>query len=363
MPEKQWALYAQTMPGFEKISWLEIKNTLHKPKFTQFAFAKDQNGIILFDSDADLEQLLALRTTEDIFLTALHKTDMSRDWGDLRRIANMMFEGNHFAMALAQYRKWFGLSGAVTYRVIARKPGQHAFRRKDLQAAIEYGMTRAYGHQYQVVDDDAQLEIWVNMLADELLCGLRLSDKTMRHRDYQTGHVSATLRPSAAASMVRLSEPQADDVFLDPMCGSGTILFERALIADSQHIMGGDIDAGRLQIAYDNLAQFPDADRIQCKKWDATKLPIDDEAVTKIVTNPPFGKQISNRKSLYKLYPAVFREFDRVLKPNGRIVIISSEYDLVKQTLRKHKNLELRTGYSVALLGQWARVYIIDKKS
>lgn len=358
---KQWSFYAQTMPGFEKISWLEIKERLHKPKFRQFAFAKDQNGIVLFDSDAHLEDLLALRTTEDIFLTALHRQGMSRDWGDLRRIAEMMLSGEQFVQALSYHRQLLGLAGQVTYRVIARKPGQHAFRRKDLQAAIEYGMTQSYALQYVPVEDDAQMEIWVNMLADELLCGIRLSDAAMRHRDYQTGHVSATLRPSAAAAMVRLSEPQADDIFLDPMCGSGTILFERALIAPSQAILGGDNDARRLQVCFDNLAQFPQAERIRCELWDATRLPLDDQSVTKIVSNPPFGKQLSDKKALRRLYPAMFQEFERVLRASGRIVIISSEYDLIKQILRQHDNLSLQTGYSVALLGQWARVYIIDK--
>ncbi len=43
-----------------------------------------------------------------------------------------------------------------------------------------------------------------------------------------------------------------------------------------------------------------------------------------------------------------------------RIVLLSSEYDLIKEEVRKLPRLTITTGYSVAVLGVWGRIYIID---
>ncbi|MEM7336847.1 MAG: RNA methyltransferase, partial [Chloroflexota bacterium] len=62
--------YAQTMPGIEDIAWLEIKSQLARVKFGEKLFAKDQNGLVLFDYQGDTADLLNLRTTEDLFVLA-----------------------------------------------------------------------------------------------------------------------------------------------------------------------------------------------------------------------------------------------------------------------------------------------------
>jgi 23S rRNA G2445 N2-methylase RlmL len=356
------AFYGQTLPGFEKIAWLELKEKIVGAKLAGYAFAKEQNGILFFEADTTLAQLLQLRTLEDVFLTAFYQQDMSRDWRDLRRIASLITEAQTFDLALQQFRALSNLSGPLTCRMIARKYGQHAFRRKDLEEAIAYGIRHRYGRSLKLTQDDARLEIWVNLLGAELLCGLRLSDRAMRHRDYQARHISAGLRPSAAAAMVLLSKPATDDIFVDTMCGSGTILFERALAGKSKQILGGDMDESRLQAGQTNLAGFSKRKQITIAQWDARHLPLGTAVVTKIVTNPPFGKQMGNSASLHQLYPLMFQEMERILKPGGRIVIISSEYELIKQILRQHPRLRLQTGYSVAILGQWARLYLIDKQ-
>ena len=56
----------------------------------------------------------------------------------------------------------------------------------------------------------------------------------------------------------------------------------------------------------------------------------------------------------------VLAELQRVVRPGGRIVLLSSEYDLIKEEVRKLPRLTITTGYSVAVLGVWGRIYIID---
>ncbi|MCP4416562.1 MAG: hypothetical protein GY805_08065, partial [Chloroflexi bacterium] len=94
---------------------------------------------------------------------------------------------------------------------------------------------------------------------------------------------------------------------------------------------------------------------------DATKLPLATGSISKVATNLPFGKQIGSPKAIKKLYPAFFKELERVLGKNGRAVVLSSEYELVKTAVRRCNDLEILTGYSIAVLGKWGRIYIIRK--
>ncbi|MCA9971137.1 MAG: hypothetical protein KC425_13020, partial [Anaerolineales bacterium] len=95
-------------------------------------------------------------------------------------------------------------------------------------------------------------------------------------------------------------------------------------------------------------------------QWDATRLPLTAGAVDKLVCNLPFGQQIKVDPA--RLYPALFAEMARVLAVNGRAVILSSEYDQVKESVRRQPTLHIQTGYSMAILGRWGRIYLIQKQ-
>ena len=169
----------------------------------------------------------------------------------------------------------------------------------------------------------------------------------------------ASLRPSVAAGMVWLTEPQPGDVFLDPLCGAGTLLVERGMIERHSLLLGGDIDADALQAAAQNIG--PRHKPRQLLEWDAGRLPLASGSVDKIATNLPFGKQVGSPQENRRLYRAVFREIDRLLRPHGRAVVLSSETELVKDTLRQVKGLQIVRGYSVTILGQGARIYIVER--
>ena len=354
--------YAQTMPGVEKIAWLEIRERLRGAKLVEFLFTKDKSGIVVFEYNGDPARLLELRTTEDVFAVVATETKLSRDWRDLRLVARVIEGSPTLGLAvriLGKVRPGPEQGGIPTYRVISRKVGKHQYRRVDFEEAVGKGIQRRYGKRWWRVDDQAHIEIWANLLGSRLLCGLRLSDRSMRHREYQAVSLPAALRPSVAAAMVLLTDPTVGDVFLEPMCGSGTILAERVLRGGYERVVGGDIVSRCARASIENFGSTRNRGLV-CN-WDARRLPIAAASVDRAAVNLPFGKQIGSRKGAVKLYPAFFAELDRVLKPGGQAVVLSSEYELVKATLRNHKRLINVIGYSVAVLGQWARMYVIKK--
>jgi tRNA (guanine6-N2)-methyltransferase len=355
--------YAQTMPGFEEIAWLEIRDRFPQAAFGEYLYAKDQNGIVVFDYPGDMQDLLQLRTTEDVFLLALNQTRMSRGKSDLARIADLVARGESFGRAVNGLLRWRKFSKPPTHRVISRKYGRHAYRRKDMETAVYRGLQVRYPRWSQV-GDGGQVEVWANMLGSQLLIGLRLSDRKMRHRYNKKVELPASLRPSVAAAMVHLTNPQPDDLFLDPMCGSGTILLERMHVGPYKKILGGDIDEQRVEAARLNLPQRRKGRKqhqISIRKWNAAELPLEDGEVDKVATNLPFGRQLGSEQNLEQLYGSLFAELARVVVPEGRIVLLSSEYDLIKQLMRRHPRLEILSGYSVATKGVWGRVYLIKR--
>ncbi|MCP5097825.1 MAG: methyltransferase domain-containing protein, partial [Chloroflexi bacterium] len=314
--------YAQTMPGVEDIAWLEIKERLPRVRFVEKLFAKEKNGLVIFDYEEDAQDLLKLRTAEDLFLLALSLDKVTRGWKDLYRLTDTVMRSAEFKKAVDAfmlYQQARGMSGKVSFRVISRLYGRHEYRRIDLERSIVKGVKARYPH-WQHVGDHARVEIWVNLLGSQLICGLRLSDKTMRHRFKKEKKMRAELRPSVAAAMVHLSQPEPGDVFLDPMCGSGTILMERRMAGAYGQLLGGDIDPERVLATRNNVVRMRKErpSHFQLHHLNARKLPFATESVDKIASNLPFGKQIGSPRLIKRLYPAFFKEVARVLKPNGR---------------------------------------------
>ena len=357
--------YAQTMPGVEEIAWLEIRQKLKDAHFQRYLFAKEQNGIVVFDYPGTASDLLRLRTTEDVFFQIAQHDDLTRLRRDLRGIHELIAASEPFGRAVNDYLRIRRFSAPPTYRVISRQYGKFEYSRKDLTATVWRSLKQRYP-RWTPVADDAQVEVWANLLGSTFLLGMRLSDRTMRHRFERKVELPAALRPSVAAAMVFLTEPAPGDVFLDPMAGSGTILYERMQAGPYGRILAGDIDQERVDAARKNVRgsrKKPGAsDRAQpdIRQWDARQLPLADASVDKVATNLPFGKQLRGSQTPAKLYPAVLAELQRVVRPGGRIVLLSSEYDLIKEEVRKLPRLTITTGYSVAVLGVWGRIYIID---
>jgi 23S rRNA G2445 N2-methylase RlmL len=147
------------------------------------------------------------------------------------------------------------------------------------------------------------------------------------------------------------------------MCGSGTILLERLATGPYRRLYGGDIDPERVEAARKKLFQKEWVKAVLIREWDFHRLPLNTYEIDKVVTNLPFGKQVGQKEDLAKLYSAFFAELARVLKPGGLAVLLTSEFDLLKETMRQQPKLEVVRGYSIAVLGQWGRIYIVERQA
>lgn len=347
--------YVQTRPGLEEIAWLEIRDMLPNAKFGEYLFAQEQNGIVTFSYKGETADVNQLLTSEDEFLQALSLPKLSRGRQDLALVQEAVAKGEEFGRATNQFLRFRQFSGPPSYRVFCRKFGTHEYRQAHMERAVLDAMMSRYP-RWQAITDGPQVELWINLLGSHLLCGYRITDKSMKKQHKLRKSSPNSLRPSVAAAMVGLTQPDDDDVFLDPFCGDGIILQERKLFGNYAQMWGANVDISQVSVAEMNLASkksrrlSPD---ITLATWVNNALPLEAQSVDKIAT------------SLLEVdidLTAVFKEMARVLRSEGTAVVLSSEYDKIKDVIRYRPELEIMTGYSVKPASQWGRIYIIKRK-
>lgn len=346
--------YAMVLPGLEAIAADEIERELHGK------IRKTGPGRVVFrvpDIDRDL---LRLRTVEDVFLLAWGTDQLTYRAEDLPRIRrwtarevdwNQLLRIHH---AIRPKPK-----GRPTYHLVTQMNGTHGYRRMDAREALAQGLAGKFPASWRYAEENASVEVWLTIDGATAVCGLRLSDRTMRHRTYKREHLPASLRPTLAAAMVRLAHAEAEDIFVDPMCGAGTILGEqlelrRLFGRGPLHVFGGDIDRSALRAADGNLRRLGSA---HLCRWDATRLPLADRSVDCIVSNPPFGKQLSRPEDIGPLYRHMVCEYQRVLRAGGRAVLLVSDTKSLQEAARL-VNWRRTVRHSVRVLGQQAALTV-----
>jgi 23S rRNA G2445 N2-methylase RlmL len=240
--------------------------------------------------------------------------------------------------------------------------GTHGYRRIDAGTEMAQGLAGVFPASWKPAEENASVEVWLTIRGATAVCGLRLSDKTMRHRAYKVEHLPASLRPTVAAAMVRLAGAGPGEIVLDPMCGAGTILAEQIELSKLRkagriEVWGGDRDMNMIRAAASNLHRVGPAILIH---WDATRLPLGSAQVDRVVSNPPFGKQLSTPEEIGPLYRNALRECNRVLKPGGRAVFLVSENDELRNAIKPF-NWQAVRQLRVEVLGQGATISVWQK--
>lgn len=161
--------------------------------------------------------------------------------------------------------------------------------------------------------------------------------KSLSFRDYgRPGRddLSGMLPPKLAQIMLNLSQTKKSDIILDPFCGSGTVLTE-AILMGYKNIIGTDISQKAILDSNKNIewikekykVEDSDIKTINTSSIDLSKN-LEKNSVDTIVTEPYLGPQRGKveiekiKKELENLYSLSLKEFYKILKPKGKIVMI-----------------------------------------
>ena len=214
----------------------------------------------------------------------------------------------------------------------------------DCQAIVKKAASRRLGQKYGVEwlpETGEKYQLQFSIMQDKVTLYLDTSGAGLHKRGYRAVGNDAPLRETLAAAMVQLTRYRGREFFWDPMCGSGTIPIEAALIAKNQapglhrrfaaekfawldtgvwedvrteakdkefrgeyRILGSDNDPKCVSLAMANARKAGVANLITFKDGDATKLSLPAESGI-LVCNPPYGERMLERQSAQRLYHAL----------------------------------------------------------
>ena len=204
---------------------------------------------------------------------------------------------------------------------------------------------------------------------DTVTIGLDTSGPSLHKRGYRALSTVAPLRETLAAAMVILSRYRGKGALIDPFCGSGTIPIEAALIAKNRapglnrsfaaqkwafvpqkawldavdetmdkeydgayDILGSDIDPAAVELAKENakLAEVDDLIRFQVADARAFSPAA---PAGRVVTNPPYGERLMEKKEAEGLYRDFGRAFSKL--PHGWELYLLSSHTEFERTFGK----------------------------
>lgn len=344
--------YAIVVPGLEKVAWSEIQSN-----FQDIQLIDQGIGRIIFSYQEDPGDLLRLRSVEDIFVFVREISGLTRSRNSLGSIYGIV-KGSDFEFASRLHKQAHRGKGRknLTFKVSSNMKGRHNFRRVDAQKAVELALVAKYGWRLQ--HEEPLLEVRIDLEEDKAILGLKLSDEKMSNRTYKIFHLPASLKPTVAYCMAILSEPNPNDVFVDPMCGAGTIPIERAYAGAYKAIFAGDLKEAIVHSAKGNVSESKKS--IKMAVWDIFNMPLQNRSVDKVVCNLPFGKKIGSRSKNQMLYNVFFKETARILKPGGKAVLLTTEKELLQEIISQYPSMRIRRQLKIDLLGIKAFIYLIN---
>lgn len=229
----------------------------------------------------------------------------------------------------------FPVAGKSQKSTLHNVPSVQAIVKK----AIVTKLSQVYHRTTRLPETGAVYPLEVAINKDKVLLTLDTSGSSLFKRGYRVAKGGAPLKENMAAALVLLAHWYPEKLFVDPVCGSGTLPIEAALIghniapgfnrdfacesfawvdpklaqmvrdkADSQanydielDIWGYDIDGKMIEIAKQNALEAGLAASVNFKQ-----MALKDFKTTKeygvIVANPPYGERLSDQASVRQLY-------------------------------------------------------------
>lgn len=251
-----------------------------------------------------------------------------------------------------------------------------------VKKAIVNRLSEVYHRNTRLPETGALYQLEVALLKDKVTITLDTTGPSLFKRGYRSAKGGAPLKENMAAALVELTNWRKDRPFYDPVCGSGTIVIEAALIghniapgsnrsfsceewewfdqsvfeevraeADAAvdhdielDIMGSDIDGTMIEIAKANADEAGVGSSITFKQMQLADFTTDKEYGV-ILANPPYGERLGEEKEVHKLYKQMGQVY-RPLKTWSKYIITS---DLAFETFYGEKATKKRKLYNGAL--------------
>lgn len=220
---------------------------------------------------------------------------------------------------------------------------------RDIQSIMKKAMVKRLSSKYGIsyFDEDGEdYPVRVIIMNDIVSVGLDTSGDSLHKRGYRTRTVKAPVTETLAAALIMLTPWKKDRILVDPFCGSGTFPIEAAMIGMNMapgmnreftaenwdnivarkywydaideandlldedvwmDIQGYDIDGDAIEAAIYNAKEAGVFDKIHLQRRAVSDLSHRKRRGF-IITNPPYGERLDEKKNM----PALYRELGTV---------------------------------------------------
>lgn len=358
---KKYTLISPCFFGMEKMLATEIKNL-------GFEIEKTEDGRVTYKTGEDgiAKANMWLRCAERVNLKVAEFEARSFDelYENTKRINWSKY---------IPYGAQFPVSKASSIK-------SKLFSTTDVQSivkkAIVDNLKKSYLESGRLKEDKEKYPIYVFIHKNKVTLSIDTTGDALHKRGYREKANKAPIRETLAAGIMYLTPWKPGRTLVDPMCGSGTILIEAAMMGlnmapglnrefisekwrtidkkiwwDTRReafdqmnedldfkIYGYDIDPESIEIAKENAEIAGVADYIDFAVADATEFKSNEEYGF-IVINPPYGERLESEESVKLLYKELGYAFRRL--KNWSYYLITSfeefEYEFGQEATKKRK--------------------------
>jgi tRNA (guanine6-N2)-methyltransferase len=339
-------VFAIATRGLEEISAQEV-SSIEGVVVKDVAYRR-----ITISYNGPIENLVTLRTVDDIFFlvgTWTHVATQRSGLDDIRQFSSTL-ELLHAVQRIIPLRE---IPLHAHFSVTASFVGKRNYNTEEIKQAVADGIQLRFPWLYNPDDQTSDINIRLFIEHANATVGVRINQTSLQKRAYKQRHTAGSLKPPIAAAMVFLANPDVSYPVLDPFCGAGTILIEAKQMGFN--ILGGDIDTGALQAARENISSAKI--NTQILRWNALHLPFEDSTFEAVITNIPWGRQISTDFDAQTNQTIFLEECSRVLIKAGKAVILTNHVDIPPpgQFIIKDK-------IEISLFGQNPSILVLQKK-
>ena len=258
------------------------------------------------------------------------------------------------------------------------------FSPSDIQSIMKKAMVerlKTVYHRERFEETGAEYPIRVSILKDEVLIGLDTSGVSLHKRGYRQMTAPAPITETLASALILFTPWKKDRILVDPFCGSGTFPIEAAMLAANMapgmkrhflaekwenlipicHFQDAKEEAADLVDlsvetdiqGYDIDGEIIKAARANAKMAGVDHLihfqqrPVSELSHPKkygfVITNPPYGERLEEKKNLPALYKEMGDAFRRL--DSWSEYVITAYEDAEKYIGRKaDKNRKIYNG-------------------
>ncbi len=288
--------------------------------------------------------------------------------GDSRELEKIIYFNNTFFVLKTMKGKGLSfpsLVGAVcsgkNYFLVNKGSFRVRFQNENQFAKVDKNLTRR-AEDYVLQNSKLKLdrlsptnEVWFSIRREGFaFCGELISKREFTEKNLNKGE----LRPEIAYLICCFADIQTQDVILEPFCGYGSIPVQLAKKFRFEKLYVSDLDSERAtQTASRKQLSAPN---IECCTADATELShIEDKSISLVITDPPWG-YFEEFPDIEGFYTKMFNSFDRVLKADGRMVILSARKEELERTVSA-TGFKINTSLHTLVNGKKAGVYMITR--